>query len=96
MSGSLHPYELWATRLLCSWDAPGNNTGVGCHTLLVGIIWTQGLNSCLQHLPALADGFFTSSTTWKALIIIVVEIFFYTYICIYIRLRVGDTLCGDI
>ena len=23
-----------ATRLLCSWDSPGKNTGVGCHPLL--------------------------------------------------------------
>ena len=23
-----------ATRLLCPWDSPGQNTGVGCHALL--------------------------------------------------------------
>ena len=26
------------TRLLCPWDSPGKNTGVGCHFLLQGII----------------------------------------------------------
>ena len=31
---SLRPYGLWPTRLLCSWDFPGKNTGVGCHLLL--------------------------------------------------------------
>ena len=25
---------LWPTRLLCPWDSPGQNTGVGCHALL--------------------------------------------------------------
>ena len=35
-------------RLLSPWDPPGKNIGVGCHSLLQGIILTQGLNS---HLP---------------------------------------------
>ena len=30
--------------LLCPWDFPGKNTGVGCHFLLQGIFLTQGLN----------------------------------------------------
>ena len=29
------PYEGF-TRLLCPWDFPGKNTGVGCHCLLQG------------------------------------------------------------
>ena len=29
-------------RLLCPWDSPGQNTGVGCHALLQGIFPTQG------------------------------------------------------
>ena len=28
-------------RLLCPWDFPGENTGVGCHFLLQGIFLTQ-------------------------------------------------------
>ena len=40
------------TRLLCPWDSPGQNTGVGCHTLLRGIIPTQGSNPCLLHWQA--------------------------------------------
>ena len=31
-------------RLLCPWDSPGKNVGVGCHALLQGIFPTQGLN----------------------------------------------------
>ena len=38
------------TRLLCPWDFPGKNTGVGCHALLQGIFATQELNPCLLHL----------------------------------------------
>ena len=35
--------------LLCPWDSPGKNTGVGCHALLQGIFLTQGSNPGLLH-----------------------------------------------
>ena len=38
-----------ARRLLCPWDSPGKNTGVGCHALLQGVFPTQGWNSHLLH-----------------------------------------------
>ena len=47
MSNSLWPQALQTTRLLCPWDFPGKNTGVGCHFLLQGIFQTQGWNSGL-------------------------------------------------
>ena len=36
--------QLFATlgKLLCPWDPPGKNIGVGCHALLQGILLTQG------------------------------------------------------
>ena len=34
MSNSLLPYGLYPARLLCPWDFPGKNSGVGCHSLL--------------------------------------------------------------
>ena len=34
MSDSVRPRRWQPTRLLCSWDSPGKNTGVGCHFLL--------------------------------------------------------------
>ena len=40
----LRHYGLYPTRLLCPWDSPGNNTGVGCHVLLQGVFPTQGMN----------------------------------------------------
>ena len=40
MSDSLQPCGLLPTRLLCPWDSPGRNTGVGCHSLLQRIFPT--------------------------------------------------------
>ena len=41
------------TRLLCLWDFPSKNTGVGCYFLLQGIFPTQGSNLCLLHWQAI-------------------------------------------
>ena len=38
-SDSVRPYRWQPTRLLCLWDSPGKNTGVGCHFLLHNIHW---------------------------------------------------------
>ena len=38
-------------RLLCSWNFPGKNTGVGCHFLLQAIFQTQRSNPNLLWLP---------------------------------------------
>ena len=37
-------HGLWRTRLLCPWNFPGQNTGVGCYFLLQGIFPHQGWN----------------------------------------------------
>ena len=34
MSNSVWPHRWKPIRLLCPWDSPGKNTGVGCHYLL--------------------------------------------------------------
>ena len=49
MSNSLLLSGLLPTRLLCSWNFQGKNTGVGCHVLLQGIFPTQGSNMGLLH-----------------------------------------------
>ena len=46
----LWSYGLQSSRLICPWDSPGKNTGVGCQDLLQGIFLTQGSNPCLLHL----------------------------------------------
>ena len=65
VSDFLRPHGLQPARLLCPWDSPGKNPGVGCHVLLQGIFPTQGLSLGFTA-PALAAGFFTISTTWEA------------------------------
>ena len=39
-----------ACQLLCPWDFPGKNTGVGCHALHQGTFPTQGSNPRLLSL----------------------------------------------
>ena len=34
MSDSVQPHRQQPSSLLCPWDSPGKNTGVGCHFLL--------------------------------------------------------------
>ena len=41
-----------AARLLCPWNFPDKNTGVGCHFLLQRIFLTQGLNPRVLHWQA--------------------------------------------
>ena len=50
VSDSLQPHGLQSARLLCPWGSPGQNTGVGCHFLLQGILPTQGSNMHLLYL----------------------------------------------
>ena len=49
LSDSLQPHGLQPTRLLCPWNSPGKNTGVGSHSLVQAIFLTQGWNLCLLH-----------------------------------------------
>ena len=64
VSNSLQPHGLQPTRLLCPWDSPGKNTGVGCYALLQEIFSTLGSNPrllCLLHwhtgsLPLVTPG----------------------------------------
>ena len=44
MSDFLQPHRLWLARLLCPWNSPGKNPGVGCRSLLQETFLTQGSN----------------------------------------------------
>ena len=52
---SLHCVQILVTpwtgahRVICPWDAPGKETGVGCHSLLQGILATQLSKLHLLH-----------------------------------------------
>ena len=49
LSDPLQPHRLQSARLLCPWKSPGQNTWVGCCSLLQGIFPTQGMNPDLPH-----------------------------------------------
>ena len=53
-----NPMDCSLPRLLCPWDSPDKNTGVGSHSLLQGIFLTQesdlGLLHCRQILYCLS------------------------------------------
>ena len=59
---SSRPHELLPTGLLCPWNSPGKNTGMGYQSLLQGIFPTRGSNpsflccrqtlDCLTHLQS--------------------------------------------
>ena len=58
---TLQLHGLEPTRLLCPWDSPGKNTGVGCHALLQGNLpdprmepWSPALQA--DSLPAKPPG----------------------------------------
>ena len=59
VSESVRPHRQQPTRLLCPWDSPGKNNGVGCHFLFNSL---EGLMLKLKlqyfgHLIQRADSF---------------------------------------
>ena len=54
MSDSVRPHRQQPTRLLCPWDSPGKNTGVGCHFLLQ-CIKVKSQSEVAQSCPTLSD-----------------------------------------
>ena len=52
----LRPHGLQPVRLLCPWDSPGKNTGVGCHFLFQGNLPTRDQT----HISCIAGGLFTA------------------------------------
>ena len=49
LSNSLRPHGLKPAKLLCPWNSPGMNTGVGYHALFQWIFPTQRLKLGLSH-----------------------------------------------
>ena len=56
--------DLYPARLLCPWDSPGKNTGVGSPCPCPGDLPDPEME---PRSPALAGGFFTASTAGEAL-----------------------------
>ena len=61
-SASLRRYRLQLIRLLCPWDLPGKNTGVGCHFLFQVDLSNPGIE---PGSPALAGGSFITQPAGK-------------------------------
>ena len=73
-------HELQLVRLLCPWDSPSKNVGVGCQVLLQTIYLIQRLNPCFLH-SCIGRRIFTTITTWEA------------HICVYIYVCVCVCVC---
>ena len=56
VSDTLLSHGLCPARLLCPWDSPGKNAGVGFHALLQGIVLTQGSKPHLLRLLNWQEG----------------------------------------
>ena len=54
MSDSVRPQRWQPNRLLCPWDSPGKNTGVGCHFLLQ-CMKVKSESEVAQSCPTLSD-----------------------------------------
>ena len=54
MSDSVQPQRWQPTRLPCTWDSPGKNTGVGCHFLLQ-CMKVKSESEVAQSCPTLQD-----------------------------------------
>ena len=50
----LRPHGLWPAGVLCPWNSPGKNTGVGCHFLLQGSSQPRDRT----HMSCIAGRFF--------------------------------------
>ena len=53
-------------QLLCPWDYPGKNTGVGLPFPSPGDLPDPGIEPTSLRSPALAGGLSTISITWEA------------------------------
>ena len=62
----LWPRGLQPARLLCPWDFPGKNTGVGCHFLLQGLSSRPRDQTCIFWISCIAGRFFTTRTTGES------------------------------
>ena len=62
---TLRPPGLWPTGLLCPWDSPGKNAGVGCRALFQGLLLTQASNPRLLF-PCLGRWVLYPRAAWEA------------------------------
>ena len=78
---TLRHHGLWSIRLLCPWDSPGTNTGVGCHALLQA----QASNPSLLHLLQLQTGSLPLAPPWK-------PYYLYIYLNLFIHIHLLSSI----
>ena len=69
-SNPVRPHRPQPTRILCPWDSPGKNTGVGCHFLLqaiplLAIYPEKTMMERNTFTPIFIAALFTIDRTWK-------------------------------
>ena len=65
VSDSLQPHGRYPARLLCPWDFPGKNTGVGCHFLTPGDLPDPEIKPTPPAVSCVIGGFFTTELPGK-------------------------------
>ena len=81
----LWPHRLKPARLLCPWDFPSKNMGVGCHFLLQEIFPTQGMNPSFLHWQANS---LPLSHQGSPCVCVCVCVYIYTYILIHTYIHI--------
>ena len=82
MSDSLRLHGLQPSRLLCPWDSPGKNTGVGCHVLLQGIFPTQESKPGLPHCKWILYCLSHQGNPTKPLLLLLLSHFSHIRLCV--------------
>ena len=72
------PSSVQLRSLLCPWDSPGKNTGVGCHPLLQEILPIQGLN---PHLLQCRRILYSLSPTGRPCLLLFYSNHFSLWLC---------------
>ena len=93
LSESLWPHGQQPARLLCPWNFPGKNSGVGCHLLLQGIFLAQGWNLCLlrwqvDSLPLAAPGKPQLPCLWQLYIKLNIDTLFRNLVVFYVIMTI--------
>ena len=73
---TLWPHGLLTARLLCSWDLPGKNTGVGCHFLLQEFFLPRD-RICISCTSCVGRQILYHWTTWEVpMPVVCIHVFF--------------------
>ena len=83
MSNFLQPHGLSA-RLLCPWNFPGKNTGIGCHFLLRWIFQPRD-QTHISCISCIGRQIFYDCTIWEACTFLYWILWFYFESQLYIR-----------